>query len=159
MCRNKGRLCWKIAKLFYFCHLKKLVRPETSGPYYVLTHSFTHSLTHSLTYLLTPWNRFLFEKLTGFQLVRKFPAFYGTRRSITAFRNARHLSLSWASSIQSTSSTTHRLKIHLNIIIASVPGSFKWSLSLRFPHHNPVHTSPLSHTCYIPSSSQIYTIS
>ena len=28
----KGRLCWKIAKLFYFCHLKKLVRPETSGP-------------------------------------------------------------------------------------------------------------------------------
>jgi hypothetical protein len=31
----KGRLCWKIAKLFYFCHLKKLVRPETFGPYYV----------------------------------------------------------------------------------------------------------------------------
>ena len=29
MCWNKGRLCWKIAKLFYFCHLKKLVRPET----------------------------------------------------------------------------------------------------------------------------------
>ena len=28
MCWNKGRLCWKIAKLFYFCHLKKLVRPE-----------------------------------------------------------------------------------------------------------------------------------
>ena len=35
MCWNKGRLCWKIAKLFYFCHLKKLVRPETFGPYYV----------------------------------------------------------------------------------------------------------------------------
>ena len=31
----KGRLCWKIAKLFYFCHLKKLVRPETFGPHYV----------------------------------------------------------------------------------------------------------------------------
>ena len=25
VCWNKGRLCWKIAKLFYFCHLKKLV--------------------------------------------------------------------------------------------------------------------------------------
>ena len=25
----------KIAKLFYFSHLKKLVRPETFGPYYV----------------------------------------------------------------------------------------------------------------------------
>ena len=35
MCWNKGRLCWKIAKLFYFCHLKKSVRPETFGPYHV----------------------------------------------------------------------------------------------------------------------------
>ena len=25
----------KKAKFFYFCHLKKLVRPETFGPYYV----------------------------------------------------------------------------------------------------------------------------
>ena len=31
----KGGLCWKIAKLFYFCRLKKLVRPETYGPYHV----------------------------------------------------------------------------------------------------------------------------
>ena len=35
MCWNKRRLCWKTAKLFYFCHLKKLVRPETFGPYHV----------------------------------------------------------------------------------------------------------------------------
>ena len=35
VCWNKGRICWKIAKLFCFCHLKKLVRPETFGPYYV----------------------------------------------------------------------------------------------------------------------------
>ena len=32
----KGRVCWKIAKLFYFCQLKKLVRPENFGPCYVL---------------------------------------------------------------------------------------------------------------------------
>ena len=31
----KGDYVWKIAKLFYLCHLKKLVRPETFGPYYV----------------------------------------------------------------------------------------------------------------------------
>ena len=54
-----------------------------------------------LTYILTPWNRALLEKLTGFQLVKKFPAFYETRRFITAFTSARHLSLSSASSIQS----------------------------------------------------------
>ena len=43
----------------------------------------------------------LLEKITGPQLVKKLSAFYGTRRFITAFKRARHLSLSWASSIQS----------------------------------------------------------
>ena len=52
-------------------------------------------------YLLTPWCRVLLEKLTGLQLVKKFPALYGTRRFITALTSVRHLSLSWASPIQS----------------------------------------------------------
>ena len=55
-----------------------------------------------LTYLLTTWCRVLLEKLTGLQLVKKFPAFYGTRRFITALTSVRHLSLSWVSPIQST---------------------------------------------------------
>ena len=58
-------------------------------------------LTIILTYLLTPWCRFLLEKLTGWKLVKKFPAFYGTRSFITALTSVRHLSLSWASPIQS----------------------------------------------------------
>ena len=29
-----------------------------------------------LNSLLTPWSRVLLEKLTGFQLVKKFPAYY-----------------------------------------------------------------------------------
>ena len=41
------------------------------------------------------------EKLTGLQLVKKFPAFHGTRRYVTALTSVRHLSLSWASPIQS----------------------------------------------------------
>ena len=57
--------------------------------------------TYLLTYLRTPWSRVLLEKLTGLQLVKKFPALYGTRRYITVFTSARHLSLSWANSIQS----------------------------------------------------------
>ena len=36
----------------------------------------------------------LLEKLTGFQLVKKLPAFHGTQQFITAFTSARHLSLS-----------------------------------------------------------------
>ena len=48
--------------------------------------------THKFTYLLTPWSRVLLETLTGLQLVKKFPAFYGTRRFITALTSAHHLS-------------------------------------------------------------------
>jgi len=33
-------------------------------------------------------------ELTGSQLVKKFPAFYGTQRFITSFASARQLSLS-----------------------------------------------------------------
>ena len=63
--------------------------------------NIVHILTYLLTYLLTPWCRVLLEKLTGLQLVKKFPAFHGTRRFITALTSFRHLSLSWASPIQS----------------------------------------------------------
>ena len=38
------------------------------------------------TGLLTPWSTVFLEKLTDPQLVKKFPAFYETRRSITQRR-------------------------------------------------------------------------
>ena len=53
------------------------------------------------TYLITPWCRVLLEKLTGLQLVKKFPSFHGTRRFITALTSVRHMSLSWTILIQS----------------------------------------------------------
>ena len=70
-------------------------------------NQYTHHLAitvHSkqqLTYLLTPWCGVLLQKLTGLQLVKKFPAIHATRRFITALTSVRHLSLSWASPIQS----------------------------------------------------------
>ena len=45
---------------------------------------------------------------------------------------------------------SHFLKIHLNIILPSMPGSFKLSLFLRFPHQNPIYTLPLPHMCCMP---------
>jgi len=53
------------------------------------------------TYLLIPRCKVLLEKLTGWQLVKKFTAFHGTQRFITALTSVRHLSLSWTSPIQS----------------------------------------------------------
>jgi hypothetical protein len=45
--------------------------------------------------------------------------------------------------------TSHFLKILLNIILQSRPGSSKWPLSLRFSYQNPVCTSslPIRATC------------
>ena len=123
--------------------------------YLRLTYLLIYLLTHSLTYSMEQspsWEARLF------QLFKKFPAFYGTRRFITAFTSVSHLSLSWASSIQSTPHPTS-WKIHLNIIFPSTPGYPKWPLSLRFPHQNSEYASPVPHTHYMPRpshSSQFY---
>ena len=68
---------------------------------------------------------------------------------ITAFTSARHLSLSWASSIQSIPPTSHFRKIQINMILPSMPGSPKWSVSLKFPYQNHPYTSllPIRATC------------
>ena len=71
----------------------------------------TKQVTYLLTYLLTPRSSVLLEKLTGLQLVKKFPALYGTWRFITIFTSARHLSLSWANSIQSPPPPTSQRSI------------------------------------------------
>ena len=64
-------------------------------------HTSDRNILVTNTYLLTPRCRVLLEKLTGLQPVKKFPAFHGTRRFITALTSVRH-PVSWASPIQST---------------------------------------------------------
>jgi hypothetical protein len=66
----------------------------------ILGNVGTYHALQLYNYLITPWSRVLLKKLISFQLVKKFPTFYGNRRFITAFTSARHVSLSWASSIQ-----------------------------------------------------------
>ena len=105
---------------------------------FMLACLLAYLLTHSRTQSLTPCSRALVDKLSGFQLVKKFPPIYGTRGFITAVTRAHtNLSLSSATSILSIPPTSHVLNIHLNIIIPSTSGSYKWPLSLRLYHKIP----------------------
>jgi hypothetical protein len=57
--------------------------------------------------LLSPRSRTILEKLPVPQLVKQLPTHYGTRRFITVFTKAGHLSLSSANLIHSTSYPTY----------------------------------------------------
>ena len=72
----------------------------------------------------------------------------GNPSFITAFIKARHLSLSRVTSILSLS-PHNSLEVYFNIILPSTPWSYKWFLSLRFFHQNPVCTTYLPYTCHI----------
>jgi len=79
-----------------FCFLHLLV-PITT----IITPLVPPATMNTLTYLLTPWHRVLLEKLTGSEASQEIPRIFGARRFITVLTSARHLSLSWANSIQS----------------------------------------------------------
>jgi hypothetical protein len=79
---------------------------------------------------LAQGSRDLLEKLIVAQLVKKFPAFYKTRKLITMLTRTRDLAISWARWIQSSSTL---FKIHFNIVLQFVPRYPKWCLFFRFP--------------------------
>ena len=106
-----------------------------------------------IPYLLTPWCRVLLEKLTWFAASQEIPRIsrnpkvhYRTHKrpppvSILGQPNPVHIP------------TSHLLEINPNIIHPSMPRSPQWSLSLRFPHQEPIHLPLLTHTRHMPSPS------
>jgi hypothetical protein len=102
-------------------------------------HIWLIQLTDWLTDWLTPWSRVL-ETLAVTQLINKFPAFYGNRRSITVFTTARHWSLFWAIWVQSTPSRPMSLRsililtLHLRLCPQSdfFPSDFPTKISDAF---------------------------
>ena len=135
----------KIKKLFTV-YLKLLF-------FILLDCVYGHQPYNNIIYLLTPWCRVLLEKLTGWQLVKKFPAFHGTRRFIIELTSVRQLSLSWASPIQSiythtTSwrsvlilSTRLRLGLPSGLFLSGFPSK---TLSTPSPHPYAPHAQPIS---------------
>jgi hypothetical protein len=101
-----------------------------------------HSIK-KIIYLLSPWSRIFLLKLTSLQLVKKFAAFYGTRSLITTFTSTRHLSLSWASSIESiTPHPTSRTSIlilfsHLRLGLPGDPFSSDFPTNTLYTRYMP----------------------
>ena len=118
------------------------------SPFLILSTSLFITLLPDAVLLLTPRSTVLLEKLTDFQLVKNFPAFYGIRRFITAFTSACHVSLSLARSIQSMPPhpTSWRsiliLSSHLRLGLPSglFPSDFPTN-TLYTPLLSPVHAT------------------
>ena len=74
------------------------IHPSMRIAHYVITKETYENMNCSwklnlLTCSLTQWSRVLPEKLTGSQLDKKIPAFYGAWKMITTFTSDRHLTL------------------------------------------------------------------
>ena len=115
------------------------------GKYITFRHSVQKGSGNQLTshtYLLNPWYRVLLEQLAASQEIprisRNPKVHYRTHKlpppvSILRQPNPVHIP------------TSYLLEIHPNIIHASAPRSPHWSLSLRFPHQDPIHSPLLTH--------------
>jgi hypothetical protein len=115
----------------------------------VSTYLLTYLPTYQPINKQTPRSRVLLQKLTVTQVVKKFSAFYGTRKFTTMFTTPRHWSLSWARRIHSTPSHSYFQKTQSNINFPSMPRSSEWSLTFRFSDQNFVCISRLSQLRYI----------
>ena len=111
----------------------------------------SNDLFHSLlTYLLTPWSRVLLEKLSAFAANQETLNILLEPEASLPHSQMPATCLSVMSQINPVHVPSHFVKINLNIILPSTPGSSKSSLFLRFLHQNTVYTSILPYVLHSP---------
>ena len=109
-------------------------------------------ITQDMANFLTPWSRVLSERLKGPHLNKKFPAFYGNRRLITAFPSARHLFLVWAKAIQSKPSQYYSLRIHFYFLHCFL---LVTEIFLRHPCREPINTQSITILCLVATYKRV----
>ena len=115
---------------------------------FCMLRMFYYSLTHSLTMVQSPsWEANWFAASQEIPRISRNPkVHYRTHKhpppvSIFGQANPVHIP------------TSHILETHPNTIHPSTPRSPQWSLSLRFPHQDPIHPLLLTHMRHMPSPS------
>ena len=104
--------------------------------FHVIQIIFTHSTVQSPSW-----------EATGLQLVKKFPAFHGTRRFITALTTV--LSLSWASPIQSIyphlTSWRSTLILSTHLLLGLPSGLFPSGFPTKALYFSPIRATCPAH--------------
>ena len=134
----------------FWWQLKRLYRPYQCGIDLGGTELFQEV---QKTYLLTPWSRVLLEKLTGSAARQEIPRILRKPKIHHRIHKCPPFVPILSQLHPGPTTSYHFLNIHLNIIPPSTSESSQWSLPLRFPHQNPVHTSHLPHSRHVPRPS------
>jgi hypothetical protein len=102
----------------------------------------------SVKSILTQWGRFLLKKLNGLQLIKKNSTHFMEPDGSLPHSQVPSTCLYPEPAQFSPHLTSHFLKIHLNTIHPSTPGSSQWLFSFRFPHQKLC-------TCFSPSELHV----
>ena len=139
---NLMGLCQTLFFIAQNCYMSRISQSEICSTFWSILYLLTYSMVQSPS-----WEANWFAASQEIPRISRNPkVHYRTHKRPSPFPilgqpNPVHIT------------TSHLLEIHPNIIHPSTPRSPQWSLSLRFPHQDPIHPPFLTHTRHMPSPS------